>query len=105
MKGSTLMDTDECFDQANCTHRLETWLSEELSGNGGRLMRKVADLPRRWKHRIHELTGLNFCDRTCGCGENNRLWWFPVTAAGLRQMPDWVPGWMNGGETFEIWKW
>jgi hypothetical protein len=60
-------------------------------------------LPRYWKATIHRLTGLNYCDRSCGCGEANGLWWFPTrSAAGV---PDWVPGWMNGADTHEIWRW
>jgi hypothetical protein len=60
-------------------------------------------LPRYWKVTIGRLTGLNFCDRSCGCGENNGLWWFPTPGGG--GVPDWVPGWMNGGDTHEIWRW
>jgi hypothetical protein len=62
-------------------------------------------LPRYWKRTIAALTGLQFCDRSCGCGENNGLWWFPVEADARRAMPAWVPGWMNGGPTEEVWAW
>lgn len=62
-------------------------------------------LPNNWKERIHEVTHLNFCDEACNCGENNQLWWFPVTASERRAMPRWVPSWMNGGDTHEIWRW
>lgn len=34
--------------------------------------------PRYWKVTIARLTGLNFCDRNCGCGENSQLWYFPT---------------------------
>ena len=60
-------------------------------------------LPRYWKVAIRSLTGLNYCDHSCGCGENNELWWFPVTTHDHE--PSWVPGWMNGADTFEIWRW
>jgi hypothetical protein len=76
-------------------------------------------LPRYWKKTIACITGLVFCDRDCGCGENNRLWWLPCTTGETRKEdaapfrgdrvndhePAWVPGWMNGGDTHEIWKW
>jgi len=51
---------------------------------------------------IARVTGLNFCGCDCGCGQNNRLWWFPV--GGGRENP-WVPGWMNGAPTEESWEW
>lgn len=51
---------------------------------------------------IARVTGMNFCDRYCDCGQNNRLWWFPVGGGHVRS---WVPGWMNGGTTEEIWEW
>lgn len=60
-------------------------------------------LPRYWKTRINRITGLKFCDRDCGCGENNQLWWFPVQQG--YSPPAWVPGWMNGADSFEIWRW
>ncbi len=60
-------------------------------------------LPRYWKTTIHRLTGLNFCDRNCGCGENNELWWFP--GGGSSTVAEWIPGWMNGCDTEEIWRW
>ncbi len=56
-------------------------------------------LPRYWKRMIAELTGLLYCDRDCYCGENNNLWW---DHGGSE---DWVPSWMNGGDTHEIWQW
>lgn len=56
-------------------------------------------LPRYWKKRIHEITGLNYCDRDCDCGENNQLWWVPVCGDPL---PEWVQE-FNGCDTFEIW--
>ena len=59
-------------------------------------------LPRNWKSLIRRVTGMHYCDRNCGCGENNRLWWFPV---GGGAVPSWMPDWMNGGDTHEIWKW
>ena len=62
-------------------------------------------LPKNSKKRIHEITHLNFCDEDCDCGENNQLWWVPVTASERRCMPEWVPGWMNGVDTDEIWQW
>jgi hypothetical protein len=54
------------------------------------------------KELIHRITGLNFCGKKCGCGERNRLWWFPVCGD---DPPEWVPGWMNGVSTEEVWKW
>lgn len=68
--------------------------------------RRVKDwpLPRYWKVAIKKITGLNFCDRDCDCGENNQKWYFP--SGSLRQnMPEWVPGWMNGVDTYEVWNW
>lgn len=65
---------------------------------------KRKPLPRYWKRTIAGITGLQFCDRDCGCGENNQLWWFPP-GTGWRGLPEWVPGWMNGGDTNEIWDW
>jgi hypothetical protein len=62
---------------------------------------KEFPFPRYWKVEIGRITGLNFCDRTCGCGDNNELWWFPVCA----DVDDWVPGWMNGADSHEIWDW
>jgi hypothetical protein len=65
--------------------------------------RNLLTLPRNFKSQISNLTGLHFCDRNCGCGENNQLWWFPTPShAGV---PDWVPGWMNGTDSHEIWRW
>jgi hypothetical protein len=56
--------------------------------------------------QIATLTGLRFCDRECGCGENSQLWWFPASPSACRsQCPSWVPGWMNGADTDEIWRW
>lgn len=52
---------------------------------------------------IARLTSLNFCDRSCGCGENNQLWWFPTP--DRTSVPIWVPVWMNGADTDEIWNW
>lgn len=66
---------------------------------------KQVEPPRYWKVAIRRLTGLNYCDRDCDCGENNELWWFPVTTSGREAMPAWVPGWMNGADTFSIWRW
>lgn len=64
---------------------------------------RLASLPRYWKREIGSITGLNYCDRECGCGENNQLWWLPTPdRSGI---PDWVPGWMNGIDSFEIWRW
>ena len=51
---------------------------------------------------IARVTGLHFCGRRCGCGANNRLWWYPL--GGGHEKP-WVPGWMNGAATEEIWEW
>jgi hypothetical protein len=62
-------------------------------------------LPRYWKVKIHEITGLNFCDRYCGCGENNQLWWFPVGTGSFCFTPEWLPAWMNGSSTESIWEW
>jgi hypothetical protein len=50
--------------------------------------------PRYWKTVISRITGLNFCDRSCPCEENNQLWWFPTP-----------PDWANGVDTFELWEW
>jgi hypothetical protein len=60
-------------------------------------------LPRYWKRDIRRITGLIFCDRDCGCGEANGLWWFPTPSG--RGVPEWVPGWMNGVDSYEIWRW
>lgn len=60
-------------------------------------------LPRYWKTTIHRLTGLNFCDRSCGCGDNNQLWWFPVHSRD--SLPDWLPGNLNGIDTESLWRW
>lgn len=65
---------------------------------------KTKPLPRYWKKTIARLTGLHFCDRDCGCGDNNQLWWFPPGVM-YRSVPKWVPGWMNGADTHEIWRW
>lgn len=59
-------------------------------------------IPRNFKSRIAKITGLNFCDRYCDCGENNQLFWSPVSQGPL---PEWVPDWMNGGDPDEIWRW
>lgn len=59
-------------------------------------------LPRYWKREIAAITGLNYCDRDCGCGENNQLWWSSVPGS---TSPDWVPGWMNGADGHTIWRW
>lgn len=60
------------------------------------------ELPRYWKREIAAITGLNFCDRDCGCGEANGLWWFSTPRS---TSPEWVPGWMNGADSHEIWRW
>lgn len=60
-------------------------------------------LPRYWKRTIRRITRLNFCDRDCGCGENSQLWYFPTPNSD--GVPDWVPGWMNGVDSHEIWRW
>jgi hypothetical protein len=60
-------------------------------------------LPRYWKRAISQLTGLQFCDRSCECGKNNQLWWFPM--GRCESVPSWVPGWMNGADTQSVWKW
>ncbi len=65
---------------------------------------KKRSLPRYWKVVIHDLTGLRYCDRDCDCGENNELWWWPDPGDGGR-VPDWLPGWTNGSDTFSIWDW
>lgn len=62
---------------------------------------KKVPLPNNWKRLISDITGLNFCDKQCGCGEANAHWWFPVCG----QPEDWVPGWMNGVGTDEVWDW
>jgi hypothetical protein len=51
---------------------------------------------------IAELTGMTFCDEDCGCGENSQLWFTPTPCGWV---PDWLPGWMNGCDTDEIWNW
>ena len=51
---------------------------------------------------IAHITGLNFCGRDCGCGANSQLWFFPV---GGGYPKPWVPVWMNGAATEEIWEW
>jgi hypothetical protein len=61
-------------------------------------------LPRYWKREISRITGLHFCDRSCGCGDANQLWWFPV-APNRGGIPSWVPGWMNGADTSSVWNW
>lgn len=66
-------------------------------------MTATKPLPRYWKVVISRLTGLNYCDRSCPCGENNMLWWFPTPSH--RGVPEWVPGWMNGVDTYEVWRW
>lgn len=68
--------------------------------------RKAKDvpLPRYWKVEISRITGLRFCDRECGCGENSQLWFTPVPG-DYDGTPDWIPGWMNGCGTDEIWEW
>jgi len=67
----------------------------------------IPPLPRYWKRTIRELTGLKFCDRDCSCGQNNQLWWFTfgITERKSLGIPEWVPDWMNGGDTNEIWRW
>jgi hypothetical protein len=60
-------------------------------------------LPRYWKCSISAITGLNYCDEYCGCGENAQLWYFPTPGGGSAE--DWVPGWMNGVDSYEIWAW
>lgn len=65
--------------------------------------RKIIPLPRYWKKTIARITGMVFCDRDCGCGENNELWWFPPMSRD--GVPDWVPSWMNGCDSDEIWQW
>jgi hypothetical protein len=65
---------------------------------------RLKPLPRYWKRTIGRITGLNFCDRNCGCGDNNQLWWSPVPP-GCGNVPEWVPEWMNGADTHEIWQW
>jgi hypothetical protein len=65
--------------------------------------RAEIQLPRYWKREIAAITGLNFCDRDCSCGENNQLWWFPTPSG--RGVPEWVPDWMNGVDSYEIWQW
>ena len=64
-------------------------------------------LPRYWKKTIRELTGLQFCDKNCDCGEdkNNQLWWFPPGQYAGRYLPEWVPSWMNGADSYDIWRW
>jgi len=59
-------------------------------------------LPHFWKRDIAAITGLNFCDRSCPCGEANELWW---TSTPGSTSPDWLPGWMNGVDSYEIWQW
>lgn len=54
------------------------------------------------RNLIARVTGLRYCGADCGCGEHNRLWWFPIPPDGVKL---WVPGWMNGGDTSEIWDW
>ena len=55
---------------------------------------------------IADLTGLNFCDENCCCGENSQLWFFPAGGGpGQDEVPEWVPGWMHGSDTDEIWEW
>lgn len=53
--------------------------------------------------KIAELTGLNFCDEDCDCGENNQLWWFPTGGAGKAEPI--AEGWMNGATSEDIWEW
>lgn len=60
------------------------------------------DLPRCWKHRINRITGLVFCDKKCGCGESNELWWFPSCGNEPRK---WIPSWMNGADSHDVWRW
>jgi hypothetical protein len=67
--------------------------------------RKHKPLLRYWKVAISRLTGLNYCDRECGCGDNNQLWWFPCDPGSRHGVPQWVPGWMNGADTDSIWSW
>jgi hypothetical protein len=64
----------------------------------------IKPLPRNWRMKISRITGLNFCDRNCDCGENSELWFYPPGLES-RDMEDWVPCWMNGADTNDIWNW
>ena len=57
--------------------------------------------PCNAKQIIAEKLKLSFCDRDCGCGENNQLWWYEVGRTDLDKIPDW----MNGVTTEEVWEW
>jgi hypothetical protein len=65
--------------------------------------RKPPPLLRYWKVAIRRITGLHYCDRDCGCGEANGLWWWPTPRFEGR--PPWLPGWTNGADTASIWRW
>lgn len=59
-------------------------------------------LPRYWKITIRRITGLQFCDRECDCGETPSYLWYKQTPSGSKE---WLPGWMNGVTTEDVWKW
>lgn len=59
----------------------------------------------RKRRLIEKVTGLCFCDRECGCGENNQLWWFPPPLWSACMFPAWLPGRMNEAEIRSVWRW
>ena len=59
----------------------------------------VPQLPRNWRQLIAEKFGLTYCDESCGCGENNQLWYHI-----LGSTPKTTPDWMNGADTDSIWE-
>ena len=56
-------------------------------------------VPRNWRQLIAEKFGLTYCDESCGCGENNQLWYNI-----LGSTPKTTPDWMNGADADSIWE-
>jgi hypothetical protein len=56
---------------------------------------------RKTIQKIEAVTELQYCDRNCPCGENNRLMWISSSSTPFAWLPDWV----NGVEPEAIYQW
>lgn len=59
-------------------------------------------LSRKTITKIEDVTGLRYCDRNCPCGDNNHLMWWPANGP---DRPEWLPGWMNGVDSSDVYNW
>lgn len=51
--------------------------------------------------RLCDVTGMNYCNKDCDCGDNAELMFWPVGG----EVPEWLPDWTNGTGYMEVYNW